>query len=369
MSRPLKIAFFGSSILSTHYNPPALFYRGLVRALHDRGHTITFYEPDAFGRQSHHDIDEPDWAGVMVYPVNGEDGVRRALEDARDADVIIKAGGVGVYDDLLEEAIPGIKRPDALSVFLDVDAPGTLDRIEKDPLDPMRAQIPRYDLVLTHSGGGAVQDAYNVLGARRSAPIHNAIDPKTHHHVSPLDRFKADLGFMGDRLPVREARVEEFFFGAAREMPYSKFVLAGSGWTGRQLPKNIRLAGEIYSWDYNAFNSSPLMILNVAWEGVSHYGFSPAARVFQAAAAGACVISESWDGLESFFEPGKEILVAHSGIDVARHMREMSQSRALSIGRAAYERVIADHTYAHRAAEIEALIGLNSNIAKYPNPL
>lgn len=356
MAKPLKIAFFGSSILSTRYNPPVLFYRGLIRALHDRGHTVTFYEPDAFDRQSHRDIDEPDWARVVVYHANGEDGVRRALDDARDSDVIVKASGVGVYDELLEEAVPGIKRPDALSVFFDIDAPSTLDRIEKNPSDPLRAHIPLYDIVLTHSGGDAVQNAYSALGARKSAPIHNAIDPKTHHHVTPESRYKGDLGFMGDRLPVREARVEEFLFGAAREMPYSKFVLAGTGWGSRQLPNNVRYAGEIYTWDYNVFNSTPLMILNVAWESVSRYGFSPAARVFQAAAAGACVISETWDGLERFFEPGKEILVAKSGADVAHHMREMTQSRALAIGKAAYDRVIADHTYAHRAAEVESLL-------------
>ncbi|MHB9037111.1 MAG: CgeB family protein [Armatimonadota bacterium] len=356
MAEPLKIAFFGSSLLSVYWNQPATYYRGLVRALHERGHSITFYEPDAFDRQMHRDLDEPEWARVVVYPGEGEDGVRRALDDARNADVIIKASGIGVFDKLLEAAVPDVKRPDATCVFWDVDAPGTLDRIEKDPNDALRAQIPRYDLVLTHSGGDAVQAAYKALGARKCAAIHDAIDPRTHHHITPESRFSGDLGFQGDRLPGREQRVDEFFFTAARELPYSKFVLAGSGWGSKYLPDNVRLVSDIYSWDHNAFNSTPLAILNVAWESVAHYGFSPAARVFEAAGAHACVISEHWDGLEKFFEPTKEILVVDSGIDVAHHMREINQARALSIGKAAYERVIAEHTYAHRAEEVESLL-------------
>ncbi|MEN6356442.1 MAG: glycosyltransferase [Armatimonadota bacterium] len=352
----MKIAFFGSSLVSAHFNPPAAYFRGIIRALHDRGHSITFYEPDAFDRQLHRDLDEPDWARVVVYSADGEDGVHSALDDARDADVIIKASGVGVFDELLEAAVPCMKRPNSICVFWDIDAPGTLDRIEKSPNDPLRAQISRYDLILTHSGGDAVQNAYDVLGARKSVPIHDAIDPKVYHHVSPEERFKGDLGFCGDRLPGREIRVDEFFFGAAREMPYAKFVLAGSGWGSRHMPDNVKLAGEIYSWDINAFNSTPVAILNVAWEAVAHYGFSPAARVFQAAATGACIISERWDGLEKFFEPGKEILTAQSGVEVAHHMRELNPSRALLIGRAAHERAIANHTYAHRAVEVETAL-------------
>ncbi|MCE5323932.1 glycosyltransferase [bacterium] len=354
----MKIAFFGSSLLSSHFNPPAAYLRGIIRALHDRGHSITFYEPDAFDRSQHRDLDEPDWARVVVYSAEGEDGVRSALDDARDADVVVKASGIRIFDELLEAAIPCMKRPDCVCVFWDMDAPITLDRIEKNPNDPFRAKISGYDLILTHNGGDAVRNAYAALGARKTAAIHSAIDPKTHHHVSPEERFKADLGFHGDRLPGRELRVDEFFFGAAREMPYSKFMLAGSGWGSRQMPDNVKPVGEIYSWDVNAFNSSPLMILNVAWEAVAHYGFSPTARVFQAAAAGACIITERWDGLERFFEPGKEILTAQSGADVAHHMREMNQARALAIGKAAYERVITDHTYARRAAEVETALNL-----------
>ena len=354
----LKVAFFGSSLLSSQYNPAAAYFRGIIRALHDRGHIITYYEPDDPDRRSHRDIDEPEWSRVVAYPIDGENGVLKALDDARVDDVIIKVSSIGILDDILEAAVPKIKRPGSICAFWDIDAPATLDRIEKNADDPLRKQISLYDLVFTHSGGDAVANAYDILQAKKVVAVHNAIDPRVHHHVTPEDRFKADLGFWGDRLPVREQRVDEFFFGAARELPYTKFLLAGSGWQGRYMPENVKFAGDLYSWEHNAFNSTPLTILNVAWESISHYGFSPSMRVFEAAAARACIISEDWDGLERFFEPGKEIIVAKSGVEVATHLREMNQPRALAIGEAAYERVTSDHTYAHRAAEIEnALCG------------
>src|SRR3954469_25007488 len=153
MKNGLNIAFFGSSLVSAYWNGAATYYRGLVRALHERGHRVTFFEPDAFGRQQHRDMPDPDWATVVVYDANGGDGVGRALEQARKADVIAKASGVGVFDALLDRAVLEIKRPGGQVVFWDVDAPATLDRVDNDPADHFRELIPRYDAVLTYGGG------------------------------------------------------------------------------------------------------------------------------------------------------------------------------------------------------------------------
>src|SRR4051812_18769074 len=174
MAAGLNIAFFGSSLVSAYWNGAATYYRGLIRALHERGHRVTFYEPDAYSRQQHRDIEDPSWARVVVYPGDGEGGVLRALEDARGVDLVVKASGVGVFDELLEREILGLRAPGTLVAFWDVDAPATLDRVMRDPSDAFRQHVPRYDLVFTYGGGDPVVRAYQALGARLCMPIYNA---------------------------------------------------------------------------------------------------------------------------------------------------------------------------------------------------
>jgi spore maturation protein CgeB len=352
----LDIAFFGSSLVSAYWNGAATYYRGIVRALHDRGHHVTFYEPDAYGRQQHRDIEDPPWAEVVVYPGEGEDHALAAVDRARGADLVVKASGVGVFDALLERAVLELQGPRTMVAFWDVDAPATLDRVQRRPQDPFAALIPRYDLVLTYGGGDPVVRAYEALGARRCVPIYNALDPETHHPVDRDERFEADLGFLGNRLPDREARVEEFFLRPAAMMPGHRFLLGGSGWEDKAVPPSVRHAGHVYTRDHNAFNCTPTAVLNVSRESMAQYGFSPATRVFEAAGAGACLITDAWEGLELFLEPGREVLVARTGDEVAEHVAALDASRARRIGQAARCRVLAEHTYAHRAAELDAVL-------------
>ena len=352
----MNIAFFGSSLVSAYWNGAATYYRGVLRHLAERGHRITFYEPDAFERQQHRDIPDPDWARVVVYPAT-EEAVWRCLEEARGADLVVKASGVGVFDELLEKAVLDTG---ALRVFWDVDAPATLDRMESDPADPFRALVPKYDLILTYGGGDPVVDAYRSFGARDCVPIYNALDSTTHHPVEPDPRFRADLGFLGNRLPDREARVEEFFLEAAAKLPEKTFLLGGSGWADKPMPGNVRYLGHVYTRDHNAFNCTPLAVLNISRESMARYGFSPATRVFEAAGAGACLITDEWVGIEMFLEPGREVLVARDGAQVAEHLRELTPGRARRIGEAALRRVLAEHTYAHRAAQVETVLTLET---------
>jgi spore maturation protein CgeB len=313
----MNIAFFASSLVSAYWNGAATYYRGIVRALHNRGHRVTFYESDAYDRQKHRDIPDPDWATVIVYSHQGTDDVRRCLREAADADLIVKASGNGVFDDLLEAAVLELKTPSNLVAFWDVDAPATLDRVGHNPDDPFRPLIPRYDLVLTYGGGDPVVQAYERLGARRCVPIYNALDPSTHHPVPPDERFTADLGFLGNRLPDREARVEQFFLNVAAALPDKTFLLGGNGWHDKPIPSNVKYVGHVYTRDHNAFNCTPRAVLNVNRESMARYGFSPATRVFEAAGAGAAIITDAFEGVETFFEPGKEILVARDGNEVA----------------------------------------------------
>jgi spore maturation protein CgeB len=351
----MNIAFFGSSLVSAYWNGAATYYRGIIRALNARGHVITFYEPDAYERQQHRDMPDPDWARIVVYPATDE-AVRKCLDEAQAADVIVKASGVGVFDEFLEAAVPEMKRPGKLVIFWDVDAPATLDRISRNEADPFRTLIHRYDLILTYGGGPPVVEAYEAQGARRCVPIYNALDPTTHFPVPPDPRFACDLSFLGNRLPDREQRVEEFFLRAASAAPHCNFLLAGAGWENKPIPPNVKYLGHLYTRDHNAFNASARAVLNVSRESMARYGYSPATRVFEAAGAGACIITDSWQGLEMFLEPGREVLVARHGREVAAHVRELTPGRARFMGQSARRRVLAEHTYAHRAEKVEAII-------------
>ena len=352
----MRIAFFGSSLLSAYWNGAATYYRGLIRALHARGHNITFYEPDAYGRQEHRDIEEPEWARVSVFSAEGTDGASRALEEAAGADLIIKASGIGILDEWLEREVLSVKRTGALVAFLDVDAPATLDRLHHFPSDPFKELIPQYDLILTYGGGPPVVNGYESFHARTCVPIYNALDPDTHFRVTPDPRFECDAAFLGNRLPDREARVDEFFFEAARHAAGLNFILGGSGWADKVMPSNVRYAGHIYTADHNAFNSSPAVVLNVHRESMARYGYSPATRMFEAAGSAACMITDAFQGLEEFLEPNREILIAHNGREVAELTLSVTPSRARQIGEAARQRILAKHTYAHRAAQLDSIL-------------
>jgi spore maturation protein CgeB len=356
MRAGLDIAFFGSSLVSAYWNGAATYYRGIVRAMHNRGHRVTFYEPNAYGRQEHRDIPDPEWARVVVYSGETEAAALQALEDARGADLIVKASGIGIFDPLLEAAVLGLQRPETLVVFWDVDAPATLERLEREPSDPFRFLVPQYDLVLTYGGGEPVVRAYEKLGARACVPVYNALDPSTHYSVPADPRFAGDLGFLGNRLPDREARVEEFFLAAATALPQKRFLLGGSGWGDKRLSPNVRYVGHVYTRDHNAFNCTPMAVLNVNRESMVRYGFSPPTRVFEAAGAGACLMTDRWEGIELFLEPEQEVIVAESGDQVAERLQALTSTQAQQMGQAAQRRILAEHTYDHRAAQVELLL-------------
>jgi spore maturation protein CgeB len=278
--------------------------------------------------------------------------------------LVIKASGVGVFDELLEKAVLELQSSTTWVVFWDVDAPATLDRVQSNASDPFRALIPRYDFVLTYGGGDPVVDAYQALGARRCVPIYNALDPHTHFPVPSEPRFESDLGFLGNRLPDRESRVEEFFLRVAAATPEKTFLLGGSGWADKSKPSNVRYVGHVYTRDHNAFNCTPTVLLNVNRESMARYGFSPPTRVFEAAGAGACLITDAWAGIELFLEPDKEVLVAANGDEVAQHLASLDRARARQIGQAALQRMHAEHTYAHRVEQLEALLEGRSELRR-----
>lgn len=351
----MNIAFWGSSLVSAYWNGAATYYRGILRALAQLGNQIVFFEPDAYDRQQHRDIEDPDWARIIVYDPKDAAEVNRHLAVSAHFDVVVKASGVGVLDELLEDRIAAF--PHAVcKVFWDVDAPATLDRLSSNPGDPFQRALPAYDLVLTYGGGTRVTDTYCDVGARRCLAIYNALDPDVHFAVSPDQRFMCDLSFLGNRLPDREARVEGFFLRAAGCVSDCRFLLGGSGWSDKPVPPNVKYVGHVYTADHNAFNCSARCVLNVSRESMARYGFSPATRVFEAAGASACLITDFWEGIDFFLRPDEEILVAHDGEQVAGILRDLSVERARQIGEAAHRRVLTDHTYAQRGALVDSIL-------------
>jgi spore maturation protein CgeB len=273
---------------------------------------------------------------------------------AANADIVVKASGVGHADDAILEQVMAAAAPHALRAFWDVDAPATLAEIRDAPGHPLRRLLGRLDLVLTYGGGDPVVAAYRRLGARDVVPVYNALDPDTHHPVPPDPRFEGDLAFLGNRLPDREARVERFFLDVAAALPDRRFLLGGAGWGDKALSANVRYLGHVGTAEHNALNCTPRAVLNISRDSMAENGFSPATRVFEATGAGACLITDHWTGIEMFFAPGTEILVARDGADLAEALAALTPERSAAIGQAALARVLSEHTYAHRARDADA---------------
>jgi len=350
----MKIFVFGSSITSSYWNGAATYYRGIYKQLHALGHQITFAEPDAYRRLQNRDAGDFSYVKTVVYKDAQE--IPALLKQAAECDLVIKHSGVGVFDELLEEEVLECRSDGTRVAFWDVDAPATLSRVETSPADAFRALIPEYDFIFTYGGGAPVVDHYRRLGAANCHPIYNALDPETHHPVPPDPALACDLLFVGHRLPDRERRVEEFFLRAAQLAPDFQFALGGEGWEGKWLPANVRWIGHVSTGDHNRVNCSARMVLNINRDSMAGVGFSPPTRVFEAAGAGACLITDRWLGIEQFFAPGKEILVAGSAEEIVACLRDTFAAKAKEIGQNMRARALRDHTYELRAKEVDAII-------------
>ena len=358
----MRIFVFGSSLTSSYWNGAATYYRGIYKNLHRLGHEVTFAEPDIYGRQQHRDSERIEYARVRVYETPRD--LKPVLDEAGEAELIVKHSGLGQDDELIEAEVLKCRSRRRRVAFWDVDAPATLARVARDPSDPFRRLIPQYDFVFTYGGGPPVVAEYLRLGARNCFPIYNALDPDTHFRVAPDERFRCDLVFLGNRMPDRESRVEEFFFRAAEQAPDFDFLLGGEGWGGKRLPENVRWVGHVGTAAHNLVNSSARMVLNINRESMARVGFSPPTRVFEAAGAAACVISDAWAGVEDFFAPGEEILVARSAEDVVRHLREVTREQAGLIGSAMRARALGEHTYQLRAGQVDEVLARASAAAQ-----
>ncbi|HEX2034360.1 MAG TPA: glycosyltransferase [Chloroflexota bacterium] len=370
----MRISIFGSSILSAYWNGAATYYRGMCRALHERGHQIRFVEQDIYERQQHRDLKEdPSYCEVRV--VSGWPALEAELLAARaEADLIVKCNDTGAFDQEMEEwliaggreaGLPGAGGPPV--AFWDVDAPATLMEC-RSPQAYLRALIPHFACIFTYGGGDAVVQGYRALGARRVVPVYNAVDPEVYAPVPPSPEYRCDLFFMGHRLPDREARFRHFFLGAAEQVPEARLILGGEGWGELTLPPNVRYIGYCPTSLHPILNCSARLVLNLNRDAMAATGFSPPTRVFEATACGACLVTDAWEGIEHFFTPEQEILVAHGPHDLARYLAQVSWDQARAIGRQARQRALRDHSYASRAAIFEEAAGEVLRAAGHTTP-
>ena len=356
----MKIFVFGSSITSSYWNGAATYYRGIYSNLAKLGHQITFAEPDAYGRQQHRDPGDYSYVESLIY--SSPSDLPQMFAVATKADLVIKHSGVGVDDGELEFTIARKMKSAVIRVFWDVDAPVTLSRVEANRSDPFRSLIPEYDVILTYGGGPPVVEHYRRLGAQDCIPIYNALDPTTHYPVAKVPSLGCDLVLVANRLPDRERRVEEFYIRAAELAPDVNFTLGGEGWEGKRLPQNVRWIGHVGTTDHNRVNCSARMVLNLNRDSMASVGFSPPTRVFEAAGAAGCLITDAWAGIENFFEPGEEILLVRSAEEIVRLLRNISEEQAEQIGTSMRRRALREHTYAQRAAQVsEVLARLESH--------
>ena len=350
----MKLYVFGSSLTSSYWNGAATYYRGLYKNLRALGYDITFAEPDIYQRQQHPDSTSIEYAEVRVYQTPRD--LEKVLAEAQAADLIVKHSGVGADDELLEARVLDCRHGDTRVAFWDVDAPATLARVEGNPQDPFLGLIPLYDFVFTYGGGEPVVEHYRKLGARNCFPIYNALDPDTHFPVEPDERYACDLAFIGNRMPDREARVEEFFFSTAGEAPECRFLLGGEGWGSKRMPANVRWIGHVGTSSHNVINRSARTVLNINRESMAQVGFSPPTRIFEAAGAAACVITDEWQGVNRFFEPEREILIASGAQDIVGYLRELRVENSKAMGAAMRSRALRDHTYRLRAKQVDKIL-------------
>jgi spore maturation protein CgeB len=342
----MKIAIFGLTISSSWGNGHATLWRGLCKALARLGHRIVFFEHERpYYAQSRDGYELP--GGQLVLYESWAEVKQRAASELHDSDAAI----VTSYCPDALRARDAIAAAGAISIFYDLDTPVTLARMHGGEhvayLDA--SGLGGYDLVLSYTGGAALDELRMCLGARRVRPLYGHVDPELHHPVESGERYAADLSWLGTYAPDRQQQLEELFVEPARRAPHYKFLLGGAQYP-QDFPwtRNVFFVRHVPPEQHAAFFSSSRLTLNVTREAMARMGWCPSGRLFEAAACGAAIVSDEWSGLEEFYEPGSEILLARNAEDTLAALA-LDRATLQQIGRAARERTLAQHTSEHRA--------------------
>ncbi|HKU42331.1 MAG TPA: glycosyltransferase, partial [Polyangiales bacterium] len=333
----MKIAIFGLTISSSWGNGHATLWRGLCRALAQLGHRTVFFEHEQpYYAQSRDDYEVP--GGELVLYESWVDVKRRVASELHDADAAI----VTSYCPDALRARDAITASGAISIFYDLDTPVTLMRMRCGEHVPYLddSGLAGYDLVLSYTGGGALEELRTCLGAYRVRPLYGHVDPELHRPAESRPNYRADLSWLGTYAPDRQAQLEELFVEPARRAPKCRFLIGGAQYPA-DFPwaRNVYFVRHVPPEQHSAFFSSSRLTLNVTREAMAQMGWCPSGRLFEAAACGAAILSDEWSGLDEFYEPGTEILLARNAEDTLAAL-DLDDATLRQIGRAARERTL-----------------------------
>jgi spore maturation protein CgeB len=349
----VKLVVFGLTISSSWGNGHATLWRGLQRALAQRGWDVVFFERDTPYYASNRDLWELPGGELVLYS-DWSDIEALARRHVGEADVAMVTS---YCPDGIAAGALVLSAPRTLSAFYDLDTPVTLARLRnREPTTYVGPQgLADYDLVLSYTGGAALEDLRSLAGARRAVTLYGHVDPQRHYPAAAQPPYRAHLSYIGTYAADRQETLERLFVEPAKSRPDLRFVLAGAQYPP-QFPwtSNIFFVRHLPPDEHPAFYASSCLTLNVTRRDMAAMGWCPSGRLFEAAACGAAIVSDQWAGLDAFFEPDREIIVASSRDDVVTALN-LSDAELNRIGAAARQRALGEHTSAHRAARLEAL--------------
>jgi spore maturation protein CgeB len=345
-----KIIFIGLTITSSWGNGHATTYRSLIRELARRGHRVLFFERDMPWYASNRDFTFSEYVEIILYKSINE-LKDKYVNEIETADLVI----IGSYvPEGIEIGKWVIKTAHGIKAFYDIDTPVTMSRINRLQCDYLTAElISMYDLYLSFAGGPILKIIESVYGSPRARPLYCSVDPAMYHMEK--NEMSYDLGYMGTFSKDRQDSLEKLLFNSALNWQSGKFIVAGPQYPECiAWPSNVVHIEHVAPPEHSKFYSSQRFTLNLTRSDMIKAGYAPSVRLFEAAACGTPIISDYWEGLDSIFELGKEILIASSSKQIVQYLNDISDTERTRIGIRAQERVLSEHTAAHRALQLEA---------------
>jgi spore maturation protein CgeB len=359
----VRIVFFGLSISSAWGNGHATTYRALIKALHARGHEVIFFERDAEWYASNRDLPEPPFCKLELFD-SWSTATRKVRQYLREADVGVVGSyfpdGIAAVDELLDSGVP-------IKAFYDIDTPITVSKLKNGGTSYLRKDhLAGFDLYFSFTGGPLLDELEMAFGVRKAIALYCSFDPDRYRPCPGSHRFQCDLSYMGTYAPDRQAKLDALLRRTALALPHRKFRIAGPQYPASfKLPRNVHRVLHVAPNHHAQFYCSSRLTLNLTRQEMVNAGYSPSVRLFEAAACGSAIVSDDWPGLENFFEPGQEILVADTTEQVKSYLDEMSAEELASIGRRARERALHEHHPEKRAEQFEnAIISLQNACAE-----